>query len=1060
MKKLEPTSIEQKLKIENAKEQLDHLKKIDTDWKDLDFLVDLIVYKEASGAFKACLIYPGADQKAMGDYAEAYEWCKLSEETQLNYSFKLYSLDEACVVCVNGSHGTHVAGIAAAYHPDAPEKNGTAPGAQVVSIKIGDSRVDTLETTPGVVRALRACIQNNVSVANLSYGEPAGYFNRGAFVDELKATFLKHRMLFITSAGNSGPALTTVGAPACLSDYCLSVGAYAAPASHEPLYSLDQELPEINYTWSSRGPTLDGARGVDICAPGVAITSVPTATLNRNGLMNGTSMAAPNATGCAATVLSSLPDTAEWTPAQLKRVLMNTARNVVNVEPESQGHGLVQVQAAAAALANTDQVHYAINCGSGSRGLYIRHPSTRERKLTYRVEIKPEFHDSVSKATITAYEKHLVVKNKAKWVETPKFVHMSSATKGFNVVVDVAALRANTCTTTNVDLVEDGTNQRLVTIPITVVKGVDLAPGDTVQRTKSLLPGQIIRDYYCVPEHATYATLTMSGTGGKYLVHSMQSVSGHNYTRLSNEWFVNMQETGRPRTFNYQVMPGETLEMVMSKFWSETNHDGEISWSLKFGGVRPLNQKLAISAGVNTIDCISATQERLQPKLEFDRVECPLVPKQLEINALSHDFDKPLNCNEASYKAHITYDLKLAGDQECQIEMPTLRNVLYESMFAESNFFIYNSDNKRVHFGENFKPSLWRKKLTKGDYKIVVELVHRNKETLEAVAKKMVLINSMKLKAPISLDCFTQRDAAIVNGAKSGDIVCPQGRRLRLYVNASLLDEKDDKEAGKLEGRVLTGMMKFYAGDLKNVLSVPAKYPVQPKADLKAEKEVKAKKDDKIEDLMRNKVVEWVKGGEGDAEFFAKQKDAYPDHVPLYHARLAHLLKEAKPSAPIVTDEANQLCVSILASVNMAEVTFTLAKKGPKSPEEKKQADDTKALKDAFICAKATQIRRIVAEGAKDNDQLFAELKELNEIVDVIDEKTNTDILQAMFEVAGHLKLHGTQIKTINKLNEAKSAKANAEHLDGVYRSLAWDFASQQQQKLVVQNYPVKQYRI
>ena len=98
------------------------------------------------------MIYPGAEQKTMGDYATNYEWCKLSEESQLNYSFKLYSQTEACVVCVNGSHGTHVAGIAAAYHPDAPEKNGTAPGAQIVSIKIGDSRVDTLETTPGVVR--------------------------------------------------------------------------------------------------------------------------------------------------------------------------------------------------------------------------------------------------------------------------------------------------------------------------------------------------------------------------------------------------------------------------------------------------------------------------------------------------------------------------------------------------------------------------------------------------------------------------------------------------------------------------------------------------------------------------------------------------------------------------------------------------------------------------------------------------------------------------------------------------------------------------------------------
>ena len=54
---------------------------------------------------------------------------------------------------------------------------------------------------------------------------------------------------------------------------------------------------------------------------------------------------------------------------------MNTARNVVNVEPESQGHGLVQVQAACEAIANTDPVHYTINCGSGSRGIYIRHPS-------------------------------------------------------------------------------------------------------------------------------------------------------------------------------------------------------------------------------------------------------------------------------------------------------------------------------------------------------------------------------------------------------------------------------------------------------------------------------------------------------------------------------------------------------------------------------------------------------------------------------------------------------------------------------------------------------------
>ena len=71
------------------------------------------------------------------------------------------------IVSVCSSHGTHVASIASAHFggddtdEPAPEKNGLAPGAQIISLSIGDGRLTSMETGTALSRAMAYIMQRN-----------------------------------------------------------------------------------------------------------------------------------------------------------------------------------------------------------------------------------------------------------------------------------------------------------------------------------------------------------------------------------------------------------------------------------------------------------------------------------------------------------------------------------------------------------------------------------------------------------------------------------------------------------------------------------------------------------------------------------------------------------------------------------------------------------------------------------------------------------------------------------------------------------------------------------
>lgn len=156
------------------------------------------------------------------------------------------------------------------------------------------------------------------------------------------------KTVFSCSAGNHGPALCTIGTPPDLANLpCVGVGAFVSSEMMESEYALREKLQSNVYTWTSRDPCIDGGQGITVIAPGASIASVPIYTLNRQMLMNGTSMSAPHVCGAIALMISGLKQNhMAYSPYSIRRALSNTATKISYIDEFAQGSGLLNVNGA------------------------------------------------------------------------------------------------------------------------------------------------------------------------------------------------------------------------------------------------------------------------------------------------------------------------------------------------------------------------------------------------------------------------------------------------------------------------------------------------------------------------------------------------------------------------------------------------------------------------------------------------------------------------------------------------------------------------------------------
>ncbi|XP_047082269.1 tripeptidyl-peptidase 2-like isoform X1 [Lolium rigidum] len=1065
---------------EDLQDRLDCLRKQADGYDDKGPVIDVVVWHDGD-VWRVAVDTQGLEcNKDCGKLADFVPLTNYRIERK----FGIFSKLDACSFVANvyddgnlvsivtdcSPHATHVAGIAAAFHPEEPLLNGVAPGAQLISCRIGDTRLGSMETGTGLVRALIAAVEHKCDLINMSYGEPTILPDYGRFIDLVNEVVDKHRIIFISSAGNNGPALNTVGAPGGTSSSIIGVGAYVSPSMAAGAHCVVQAPSEgMEYTWSSRGPTADGDLGVSISAPGGAVAPVPTWTLQSRMLMNGTSMSSPSACGGVALLVSAMKAEAiPLSPYTVRKAIENTAASISDVPEEklTTGHGLLQVDRAfeyARQAKKLPLVSYKISINQvgkstpNLRGIYLRGSNACQQTSEWTVQLNPKFHEDASNLEqLVPFEECLQLHSTdSSVVKIPEYILLTNNGRSFNIVV-------------NPDNISSGLHYYEVygmdcrapwrgpifRVPITVIKPIALSGEPPVLSLSKLYfkSGHIERRFINVPIGASWVEVTMCtsalDTPRRFYLDTVQMCP----LKRPIKWeAVVTFSSPSIKNFSFSVEGGLTMELSIAQFWSSGNASHEptcVDFEIVFHGIS-VNQKVIALDGSESPICIVArsllASERLVPVANLNKIRIPYRPVESNFCPLPTSRDR-LPSGKQIIALTLTYKFKLEDGAEIKPHLPLLNNRIYDNKF-ESQFYRISDSNKSVYSSGDVYPSYV--KLPKGEYTLQLYIRHENVQFLEKL-KQLVLFIERKLenKDCIPLSFYSQPDGPIVGNATFKSSILVPGEPEAFYVGPPSTEKlpKSSPPGSVLVGSITYGVVSSFNKTEQNQ-HAPASYSIlcvipPAKVDDNKEKEVsvgtKKSVSERLNDEVRDTKIKFLSSikqenedqKSGWTELVASLKSEYPKYTPLFAKILECVLQESTSDDKISHHkEVIVAADEVVDSIDKEELAKLLSLKPDPEDEEsqktKKKMEETRDQLADALYQKGLALAEI--ESLKPDESTEASAKDVfeenyKELIKWVDAKTTKyGTLTVLRE--RRCGRCGTALKVLNDMIQEDSAQ-------------------------------------